>query len=257
MNTIAPPPQFKRLSGPKRVLGVVAGISLGLGANVVLGYSVSSFYTRSTKFVPYDTSSPDLQTPTFRAHNPASNPPVAIDHAIKEIPYGKLPQKYWVTGKDGRISVDQAQLTTDFCRGVWGGLAYRVQRRYLERKYRALPGREDHLWDVKELEGSKYEVGTKITDHFEVVEHGTDKVIVRCGDSPLNQDPRPSDGLFSMEVSTDDAAQKATFHLKSVFVNTTPEGKDAQPLPWNFMAAHRWYTKLWMESATRKLLKAT
>lgn len=81
------------------------------------------------------------------------------------------------------------------------------------------------------------------------------QVIVRCGDSPLNQHPRPSDGLFSMEVSTDDEAQMATFHLKSVFVNTTPQGKDAQPLPWNFQLAHRWYTKLWMESATRKVVK--
>lgn len=81
------------------------------------------------------------------------------------------------------------------------------------------------------------------------------QVIVRCGDSPLNQDHRPSDGLFSMEVSTDDEAQIANFHLKSVFVNTTPEGQGAEPLPWNFQLAHRWYTKLWMEGATRKMLK--
>lgn len=74
------------------------------------------------------------------------------------------------------MGVDQAQLATDFCRGVWGGLAYRVQRRYLERKYRGLLGREGHLWDVKELERSGYEVGTKITDHFEVVEHTDEKV---------------------------------------------------------------------------------
>lgn len=84
-----------------------------------------------------------------------------------------------------------------------------------------------------------------------------DQVIVRCGDSPLVSDHRPSDGLFSMEVSKDDEAQMATFHLKSVFVDTTPEGKGAQPLPGYFQAAHRWYTKLWMESATRKLIKET
>ncbi|KAH3964690.1 hypothetical protein HBH98_189060 [Parastagonospora nodorum] len=250
MNTISPPPTFKRISGPKRILGVVVGIAGGLGANAVLGYTFMSFYTRGTKFVPYDTNSPDHTTAVFRAHNPASNPPVCIDHAVKSIPYAKLPSKYLTQG-----SVDRAQLATDFCRGVWGGVAYRVQRRYLERKYRALEGREDSLWDVKELEKSEYPVGTKITDHFEVVEHDDSKVIVRCGDSPLNKDHRPSDGLFSMEVSTDDKAQMATFHLKSNFVNTTPEGKDSQPLPWNFQLAHRWYTKLWMESATRKLLK--
>lgn len=176
MNTISPPPIVKRLSGPKRFLGVVVGVTAGLGANVLLGYSVASFYTRSTKFVPYDTSSPDLATSLFKKHNPAGNPPVCIDHAVKEIPYGKLPQKYWTKANDGRISVAQDQLATDFCRGVWSGVAYRVQRRYLERKYRALPGREDHLWDVKQLEESPYEVGTKITDHFEVLEHTPEKV---------------------------------------------------------------------------------
>ncbi|KAH7069569.1 hypothetical protein BKA63DRAFT_449222 [Paraphoma chrysanthemicola] len=255
MNTISPPPQIRRISAGKRVLGVVVGIAGGLGANALLGYGVMSFYTRGTKFVPYDTSSPDLALPTFQKHNPASNPPVCIDHAVKSIPYAKLPAKYLRREAQGSTGVDQAALATDFCRGVWGGLAYRVQRRYLERKYRSLPGREGHLWDVKELEKSGYEVGTKITDHFEVVEHSDDKVIVRCGDSPLNAGPRPSDGLFAMEVSTDDEKQLATFHLKCVFVNTTPEGKDAQPLPPNFQLLHRWYTKLWMESATRKLLK--
>lgn len=81
------------------------------------------------------------------------------------------------------------------------------------------------------------------------------QVIVRCGDTPFNADPRPSDGLFSMEVTKDEEAQTATFHLKSVFVNTSPEGKGAEPLPWRFQFAHRLYTKLWMETATRKLLK--
>lgn len=57
-----------------------------------------------------------------------------------------------------------------------------------------------------------------------------------------------------MEVSTDDKADTATFHLKSVFVNTTPEGKDLAPQPAALQLAHRWYTKLWMEGATRKML---
>ena len=46
----------------------------------------------------------------------------------------------------------------------------------MERKYRALEGRQSHLWDVKDLERSPYEVGTNIVDHFEVVEHTDDKV---------------------------------------------------------------------------------
>ena len=78
---------------------------------------------------------------------------------------------------------------------------------------------------------------------------------MRCGDSPLVQEQRENDGLFSIEVSTNEKADTATFHLKSVFVNTTPEGKGLEPLPGQFQLLHRWYTKLWMESATRKMLK--
>jgi hypothetical protein len=185
MNTISPPPQIKRISGGKRILGVAVGIAGGLGANVALAYSVSSFYTRNTKFIPYDVSSPDLQTATHKSHNPANNPPVCIDHAIKSIPYAKLPEKYRRAANDEKVLVDKAQLATDFCRSIWGGVAYRVQRRYLERKYRALPGREDHLWDVKQLEKSEYPVGTKITDHFEVVEHTPEKVLASCFPAPV------------------------------------------------------------------------
>lgn len=83
----------------------------------------------------------------------------------------------------GGNGVDKKLLVTDFCRGVWGGVAYRVQRRYLEKKYRQLEGRESHLWDVKDLEKSEYKVGTIITDHFEVMEHTDDKV--RISSSPF------------------------------------------------------------------------
>ncbi|KAH7119658.1 hypothetical protein B0J11DRAFT_491546 [Dendryphion nanum] len=243
MNTIAPAPQIKRLPPGKRTLGIIVGFAGGLTANVFLGYSAFSFYSRKTTFVPFTVTDPDLATPLFRSHNPNSNPPGCIDHAVRTVPLSKLKTN------------DRAQLTTDFCRGVWSGLGYAYQRRYLEKKYRALPGREGNLWDREELGKSGYEVGTIITDHFEVLAHDEGKVIVRCGDSPLNKDHRPSDGLFAMEVTTDEEAQTATFHLKSVFVNTTAEGKDAQPLPWRFQFAHRLYTKLWMETAVRKLLK--
>ena len=76
--------------------------------------------------------------------------------------------------------MDQAALTTDFCRGIWSGVAFRVQRRLLVKWYRAMEGREKQLWDVKELVKNDYKVGTKIVDYFEVVEHKDDKVYTRC-----------------------------------------------------------------------------
>jgi hypothetical protein len=173
MNTISPPPEFKRISGSKRLFGVVLGLAGAAGANALLGYSVFSFYTRNTTFVPYDTSSPDLLTPTALKHNPLKNAPVCIDHAIKTLPLQKFRERYGIK-EGGDVPVER--LTTDFCRGIWSGIGFRVQRRYLERKYRSLPGREDHLWDVKDLERSEYPVGEKIVDHFEVVQHDANKV---------------------------------------------------------------------------------
>lgn len=168
MNTIAPAPAIKKLPPSRRVLGVVLGL-VGAGAfNLGLGYASFSLYSRGTKFVPYDTTHADLSTPTFKSHNPHGNKPVCIDHAVKTIPLARLKEQ------------DQAKLTTAFCRGVWSGLGYAYQRRYLEKKYRALEGREKHLWERSELAESGYEVGTKITDHFEVMEHTPEKVCCDC-----------------------------------------------------------------------------
>jgi hypothetical protein len=164
MNTIAPPPQLKKLPPSKRFLGIALGLAGAGATNLVLGYAGFSLYARGTTFVPYDAAHDDLATPVFKKHNPSGNPPVCIDHAVKTIPLAKLKE------------TDQSKLTTGFCRGVWSGLGYAYQRRYLEKKYRALENRKDHLWDRRELGESDYAIGTKITDHFEVVEHTPEKV---------------------------------------------------------------------------------
>jgi len=164
MNTIAPAPAFKKLPTSRRILGIVLGLTGAGVTNLGLGYAGFSFYTRGTKFVPYDVSHDDLSLPLYKTHNPNGNPPSCIDHAVKTIPLARLKEK------------EQAKLTTEFCRGVWSGLGYAYQRRYLEKKYRALEGREGNLWERSELAESAYEVGTKITDHFEVLEHTPEKV---------------------------------------------------------------------------------
>ena len=79
------------------------------------------------------------------------------------------------------------------------------------------------------------------------------QVVIRCGDSPTIPEHRASDGIFSIEVSKDE--KNATFHLKSCFFDSTPAGKDGHQLPWWFDPAHKEYTKLWMETSVRKLLK--
>jgi hypothetical protein len=130
---------------------------------------------------------------------------------------------------------------------------YEIQRRYLERKYRG-PETANQLWDTGELAMSTYPVGTKITDHFEVISHTPTSISVRCGDSPRNSGVRASDGVFELTAIVKESEGVAEFGLKSVFFQG--EGKSAgNMIPGHIAFAHRLYTKLWMESALRKLLK--
>jgi hypothetical protein len=143
------------------LLARATGLAVATTATPALGWM---WYSRATTFVPFGTSSPDFTSPTAKRLNPNGNPPVCIDHAIRTVPLAKLK------------TTDQAELTRQFCQGIWSGPGFGIQRRYLARKYQALEGREDHLWEKKDLKASDYDVGTKIADHFEVVERDADKV---------------------------------------------------------------------------------
>jgi len=119
----------------------------------------------------------------------------------------------------------------------------------LENKYRGDVGRTGHqLWDKKELHESRYEVGTQITDHFEVVKKDAGKIVVRAGDSPLVRGVRASDGLFEMSVRIDRERGEAVFGLKSVLFQGLGKA-DGPPMPPHIEFLHRVYTKLWMETA--------
>ncbi|KAF1982105.1 hypothetical protein K402DRAFT_385191 [Aulographum hederae CBS 113979] len=208
---------------------------------LILGGASWTYNTRNTHFIPLTPTSPTYPSTAVKKYNPSSNPPVCVDHAIREVPLSRL------------RTTDVEELTREFCRGIWGGVGFEVQRRYLERKWRGLEGREGMLWEREELKKGDYEVGTRIADHFEVVERGVDRVVIRCGDSPLITGPRNSDGVFAMEVTTE--GDVAKFHLKSVFFDSTPDGAKGGSLPAHIEFLHREYTKLWMETSVRKLVK--
>lgn len=148
---------------------------------------------------------------------------------------------------------EEGKLVEAFCAGVWGGLGYAYQRSYLEKKYRNSTTTSHQLWDRKQLLEDTYEVGTQITDHFEVVDKDAEKIVVRCGDSPLKRGVRESDGLFEMGVEVKKEEGVAEFRLKSVFFKGLGKA-DAPPMPAHIEFAHRLYTKLWMETALRNVV---
>jgi hypothetical protein len=111
------------------------------------------------------------------------------------------------------------------------------------------------LWTKLQLELSKYELGTQMTDHFEVVEKTPTSIAIRCGDSPQKQEGRPADGLFVVTAEVDKAAGEVELGLKSCFFNSAERLEPTViPMPRWMEELHRWYARQLMVSASRRLL---
>lgn len=76
--------------------------------------------------------------------------------------------------------------------------------------------------------------------------------MIRCGDSPLKQGVRPSDGLFEIAAEVHADKGYAEFRLKSIFYQGLGKAEGV-PMDGFMLWAHKQYTKLWMESAVRKV----
>ncbi|KAF2716577.1 hypothetical protein K431DRAFT_257223 [Polychaeton citri CBS 116435] len=204
--------------------------------------------TRNSKVLPIPASDYIFNSTLYAKHNP-QNAPVTQDICVRKVPLDKI--KPELLDKEGK-------LVEAFCAGVWGGIGYAYQRRFLEKKYRADPYTADHLWDSKDLQTSTYEIGTKITDHFEVVSKNADSIIVRCGDSPRKIAPRESDGLFEMLAEVNKEEGQVEFGLKSVFYNSLSGHENpgaGGPMPAHIQWLHGLYDKVLMESAIRNVTK--
>ncbi|KAJ5960812.1 uncharacterized protein N7479_007962 [Penicillium vulpinum] len=204
--------------------------------------SVGVFWgaTRNDVFVPMDSSDPIFQSAFFKKFNPSSNPTLH-DVCVRRIPLDKIQPS---------LVEEKGKLVEAFCAGVWGGMGYIPQRAYFDRKYRG-PETASHLWDRSDLLSNKYEVGTIITDHFEVVEKDENRIVVRCGASPRIQDVRPSDGLFEIAAVIKQEQGVAEFSLKSCFYQGLGKA-EAAPMDDKMAWAHRQYTKLLLETAVLK-----
>ncbi|KAF7562855.1 hypothetical protein G7046_g1288 [Stylonectria norvegica] len=215
--------------------------------STILGTSGAVAYLGATQTIvsPLPANDPVWASKTYARHNPNGNP-VTQDVCIKRIPLNKIRPD--LLKKDGALA-------TEFCRGVWSSWGFAFQRRYLERKWRG-PETANQLWTTKELSESTYEEGTKITDHFEIVEKTPNVITVRCGDSPRNRGLRDSDGLFFISVNVDEARGEVELGLKSCFFHSkgsTPG--TAGPMPGWMEELHQWYSRIWMESGSWRLTK--
>ena len=165
-----PVPQHPPSNPQMPIIRTTAKLIFGTAATTAGGLYL---LTRDTHLVPYTATTDPSLGKALKLYNPCNNPPTLTSHAVQQVPLSRLP------------TTDSETLIRRFCSGVWAGSGYACQRKILEKKYRHLEGREGMLWDKGELENSEYGVGSAITDHFEVVERGNDKVLYPPPPPPL------------------------------------------------------------------------
>ncbi|OAA67807.1 hypothetical protein SPI_00002 [Niveomyces insectorum RCEF 264] len=212
-----------------------------LGTSSVAAYLAA----RNPVVSPLSSSDSIWTSSLYKKYNPSKNPAIQ-DVCIKRLPLRKIRPE--LLQKDGDLALE-------FCRGVWSGWGYAVQRKYLDFKYRDSET-ANQLWDTKQLATSAYDKGTIITDHFEVVEKTPTSITVRCGDTPRHQGLRASDGLFVISATVDKGREEVELQLKSVFFSSQGKisGSKGSMPPW-MEELHQWYARIWSETAAWRLLK--
>ncbi|KIH87974.1 hypothetical protein SPBR_05274 [Sporothrix brasiliensis 5110] len=213
----------------------------------LLGTSTAAAYlaTRNPVISPLPAADPVWSSSVYKKQNPSRNP-ATQDICVKRVPLDKIRPE--LLKKDGDLALE-------FCRGVWGGWGFAIQRKYLEYKYRG-PETATQLWDTEQLQTSTYDKGTQLVDHFEVLEKTPTSITVRAGDTPRTKGPRASDGIFIISATVDKAHEQVELSLKSVFFSS--EGKIAgnkSPMPPWIEELHQWYSRIMSETASWKLLK--
>ncbi|PLB40325.1 uncharacterized protein BDW47DRAFT_101792 [Aspergillus candidus] len=206
-----------------------------LGAATAAG--AFAWATRNDKLVPMTPADRIFSSPAYRNLNPSNNP-TTHDYYVRRVP---------LTDIKPSLLENKGKLTEAFCAGVWSGWGYAFQRAYLSRKYEN-PSTASDLWTREALRAGPYELGTRITDHFEVLEKSTERIVVRCGASPRETGVRDSDGLFEMSAVVKADEGVAEFGLKSCFFQGRGKA-DAPPMPAHIDWLHKQYTKLWLETA--------
>lgn len=217
------------------------------------------WFTRKCAFGPMDPNDYLFQSTIMARLNPDGHPGMS-DQCIREVPLSKIKPE---------LLKENGKLIEQFTASVWGGIGeacfflrnasttntndtgFAGQRVLLKRgNYNEKTAH--HLWSQEELASSKYEQGTEMADHFEVMSKSQDSIIVRCGGSPLNKDVRSSDGLFELRAEIDEAEKVARFEMKSVFFNGLDKSEQHM-VPQHIVFLHKLYTKWWMETALRNL----
>ncbi|KAI1770117.1 hypothetical protein F4818DRAFT_446570 [Hypoxylon cercidicola] len=222
----------------------------------VIRKTLSTILAGTAGSVAYLTTTTNLTTPlaaddelwtskSFVTFNRHQNPTIQ-DVVWKRLPLSQIRPE---------LRDNEEALATEFCRGAWSGYAYAPQRIIMMLVNRG-PKTRDQLFRRQQLAFSKYELGTRFSDHFEVVERTRNSVTVRAGGSPLEPGPRELDGLLVVSAKVDKETGTVDVGLKTAFFNSVERVQD-DTKPANFAAEllHRFYARAMVDSGIRRLTR--
>ncbi|TGJ82286.1 hypothetical protein E0Z10_g6479 [Xylaria hypoxylon] len=220
------------------------GIGWGIGSGMVGVGAGVTFLWGTMSVVPLTKDDQAFKSKVWARYNPKKNPAFK-DDVIKTIPLSKIRPE---------LRNDEAALTLEFCRGVWGRWGFLGQS-ILQKRNDKPPGTDDNLWRTSELAVSKFNKGLRFSNHFEVVENTGSEIVVRCGGSPLEPGLRKSDGLIFLSARIDPDQQHAVFHFKTALFSSSAPKVEGAPhsIPPNIVFLHELYVRMLTQSAMRNV----
>lgn len=110
-------------------MGIIRTTVAVTGWSAVAAASTFAFITRKSKISPIPASDYIFNSALYARSNP-NKAPITEDICTRRVPLDSIKPE---------LLEKQDKLTEAFCAGVWSGVGYAYQRRFLEKKYRADP----------------------------------------------------------------------------------------------------------------------
>lgn len=101
---------------------------------------------------------------------------------------------------------------------------------------------------------SDYQVGTVVTDEFEVLHKSDGAILMRGGDSVSNKGLRPLDALMEITAQVNSEDATVEFGFKSLFFQGIGKS-DKVLMPGPVVWLHELYAKALLEFGVRSVLK--
>lgn len=130
-------------------MGIIRTTTAVVGWGSLAAASTFVALTRKNRIVPVPPTDYIFNTTSYARNNP-NNAPVTQDLCLRKVPLDQLRPELLEKAEEGK-------LVEAFCAGLWGGVGYAYQRRFLEKKYRG-DETKSQLWERGELLKSDYPV---------------------------------------------------------------------------------------------------